>query len=160
MISENSDTRRASGSAPAAASPDALWATILTVGHGGDFFYGRPLWWLRRAADWLIGGPSFRQPRRHPTELEVGDVVDAWRVVAVEPGRRLAMRMEMKAPGVGQLEFGIVDDESGRRVTMDAYWQPSGTAGILYWYALLPAHAFLFRGTTRRIAERAADRAP
>ncbi len=148
----------ASGSAVTQTSAEDLWAVILRVGHRGDFFYGRALWWLRRAADWLIGGPSFRRRRRHPDELRVGDAVDAWRVIAMEPGTRLTLLMEMKAPGAGVLEFRVDDDGSERRVSMQAYWHPAGVVGLLYWYALLPAHAFLFRGSTRTIALRGAVR--
>jgi hypothetical protein len=36
-----------------------------------------------------------------------------------------------------------------------AYWHPAGVAGLLYWYALEPAHLFLFRGLTRAIISRA-----
>jgi hypothetical protein len=38
---------------------------------------------------------------------------------------------------------------------MRAHWHPAGVWGLLYWYALLPAHVFLFKGTTRNIARRA-----
>ena len=64
----------------------------------------------------------------------------------------------MKAPGAGVLEFRVDDDGSERRVSMQAYWHPAGVVGLLYWYALLPAHAFLFRGSTRAIARRGAVR--
>ena len=141
-------------SAVTRASAADLWAAVCRFGNEGDFFYANGLWWLRRAVDWLVGGPSFRRRRRHPAELRVGDVVDAWRVIAIEPGRRLTLLMEMKAPGSGVLEFTI-DDDSERRIDMRAFWHPAGVFGLLYWYTLLPAHAFLFRGTTREIARRA-----
>jgi uncharacterized protein YbjT (DUF2867 family) len=143
--------KQAEGSAVSDRSPAELWAVISRVGDRGDFFYGRWLWWVRRVFDWCVGGPSFRK-RRHPTELGVGDVVDAWRVIAVEPEKRLTLLMEMKAPGSGVLEFSIVDDGESRRVLMHAYWHPAGVWGLLYWYSLVPVHAFLFRGTARVIA--------
>ena len=88
--------------------------------------------------------------------LRVGDAVDAWRVIAMQPGKQLTMLMEMKAPGVGVLEFDIDDDGSDQRtITVRAYFHPAGVWGILYWLALLPFHAFIFRGMTRVIAERA-----
>jgi hypothetical protein len=83
----------------------------------------------------------------------VGDVVDAWRVIAVEPGERLTLLMEMKGPGAGVLEFIIVDEGDKRRIFMRAYWHPAGVWGLLYWYSLLPVHAFLFKGSTRAIGE-------
>lgn len=105
--------------------------------------------------DWCVGGPSFRRRRRHPHELRVGDVVDAWRVIALEPDRRLTLLMEMKALGAGVLEFAVEDQGDRRVVRATAYWHPAGVFGLLYWYALLPAHAFLFAGLTRSLARRA-----
>ena len=141
--------------AHSSASAEALWRVICRVGKNGDFFYANWLWWLRRCLDWIIGGPSFRRKRRHPDELRVGDAVDAWRVIAMQPGKQLTMLMEMKAPGVGVLEFDVDDNESGQRtIAVRAYFHPAGVWGILYWFALLPFHAFIFRGMTRVIAER------
>ena len=54
---------------------EAIYKEICRIGHNGDFFSARILWWMRRAIGWLIGGPSFRRRRRHPEELRVGDVV-------------------------------------------------------------------------------------
>ena len=147
--------KRAEGSALTAASSADTWSVLCTVGHRGDFFYGRILWWLRRALDWIAGGPSFRRPRRHPAELRVGDVADAWRVIDADPQRRLTLLMEMRAPGFGVLEFTVDEQDGKRRIHMCAYWHPGGVWGLLYWYALLPAHLFLFDGTTKAIARRA-----
>ena len=105
--------------------------------------------------DWILGGPSFRRRRRHPTDLRVGDVLDAWRVIAIEPDRRLTLLMEMKAPGAGVLEFELKPDAQGHRVTATAYFHPAGVWGLLYWYALAPAHWLIFRGLTRAICKRA-----
>ncbi len=41
------------------ASREALFKVLQQFGKDGDFFSYRSLWWLRRAFDWLIGGPSF-----------------------------------------------------------------------------------------------------
>ena len=149
--------KQASGSAQATASATKIWSVLCRVGNNGDYFYARTLWWLRRALDWLVGGPSFRRSRRHPDELRVGDVVDAWRVIAMEPERSLTLLMEMRAPGAGVLEFTIEEGDE-RHVSMVAYWHPAGVWGLLYWYLLLPAHAFIFKGATREIARRAAAR--
>ncbi|MDJ0751303.1 MAG: DUF2867 domain-containing protein [Woeseiaceae bacterium] len=136
---------------------EELWTVLQQFGHDGDFFYGRVLWWLRRALDWLIGGPSFRRRRRHPNTLRVGDVVDVWRVIDIELDARLTLLMEMRAPGAGVLEFGINDEDGVRELCMQAYWHPAGAWGLLYWYLLLPIHRFLFERTVLAIVERAAD---
>ncbi len=142
-------------SASTTASADSLWKVICRIGNNGDFFYAGWLWWLRRVLDWLVGGPSFRRARRHPDKLRTGDTVDAWRVIGMHPHRQLTMLMEMRAPGAGVLEFTITEGESGREVAVAAFFHPAGVWGLLYWYALLPFHAFIFRGITRVIAKRA-----
>jgi hypothetical protein len=81
--------------------------------------------------------------------------VDVWRVIALDPGRKLTLLMEMKAPGAGVLEFGVADDGDDRHVSMHAYFHPAGVWGLLYWYALMPFHAWLFSGTVREITRRA-----
>ena len=85
----------------------------------------------------------------------MGDVVDSWRAIAVEPAHKLTLLMEMKAPGAGVLEFVIRDLGESRTISATAYWHPAGPPGLLYWYALLPAHGFLFKGLTAAIARRA-----
>jgi len=149
-------------SAHSSASAEALWRVICRVGKNGDFFYANWLWWLRRCLDWTLGGPSFRRKRRHPDELRVGDAVDAWRVISMQPGKQLTMLMEMKAPGVGVLEFDIDANGSGQQtVTVRAYFHPAGVWGILYWIAFLPVHAFIFNGMTPVIAKQSeAESAP
>jgi uncharacterized protein YbjT (DUF2867 family) len=137
------------------ASSEALFREICRFGYRGDFFSGRLLWWIRRAGDWLIGGPSFRRPRRHPDELRVGDVVDSWRVIALEPDVSVTFLMEMRAPGAGVLEYTIQDNGDHRIVSVYAYWHPAGAWGLLYWYALVPFHGYIFRGATRCVVKRA-----
>jgi len=149
--------KRAGATATGTASPEAVFDVVCRIGGDEGWFYADVLWWIRRALDWLAGGPSFRRDRRHPTELRVGDVVDSWRVIALEPGRRLTLLMEMNGPGAGVLEFVVKPGPggSGSSVSATAYWHPAGVPGLLYWYALAPAHLFIFRGLTRALERRA-----
>ena len=112
---------------------------------------------MRRALDWLVGGPSFRRRRRHSTELRVGDVIDSWRVIDIEPEESLTLLMEMRAPGAGVLRFSITDLGHERRIDVQAHWHPAGAWGLMYWYATLPFHSILFKGTARVIGERSVD---
>ncbi|MGI9262350.1 MAG: SDR family oxidoreductase, partial [Woeseiaceae bacterium] len=147
-----------SGYAKTDASTEELWKVICRIGNNNDFFYANWLWWLRRVIDWMVGGPSFRRKRRHPDLLRVGDAVDAWRVINIQPQEKLTLLMEMKAPGAGVLEFSVADKEDHREVSMNAFFHPAGVWGILYWYALLPFHASIFRGVTRTVVRRAATK--
>ena len=142
--------KQAQGRALTTARAADIWAFITRIGHEGDFFHARPLWWLRRSLDWIVGGPSFRR-RRHIGVLRVGDVVDAWRVIALEPEEKLTLLMEMKAPGAGVLEFRINDLGDRRCISVQAYWHPAGVWGLIYWYLTLPVHVFIFSGTARAI---------
>jgi len=148
--------KRASGSAVTTASPAAVWRVVSGIGGKNRYFYANVLWKIREVADWLVGGAGLKYGRRHPTDLRVGDTVDSWRVIGVDPGRRLTLMFGMKAPGAGVLEFDIAPEPDQRtRVTATAYWHPAGVWGLLYWYAMFPAHLFIFDGMTRAIARRA-----
>jgi uncharacterized protein YbjT (DUF2867 family) len=148
--------KRASGSAVAHAAPAAVWRVATQLGGNNGYFYGDFLWRLRAWLDWLVGGPGLSKGRRHPSELRVGDTIDYWTVLALERERRLTLNFGMKAPGNGVMEFEIEPlNEQDTRITVSAYWHPAGVWGLLYWYAFVPAHLFLFKGMTRVIARRA-----
>jgi len=147
--------KQATGSFNSSASPTALWREICRVGNNGDFFALNSLWWLRRAGDWLLGGPSMRRKRRDPEHLRTGDVVDAWRVIALQPERKLTLLLEMKMPGAGVLEFEIIPDNGSCEIRATAYFHPAGVWGLLYWYPLVPFHLWIFKAMTKEIARRA-----
>jgi uncharacterized protein YbjT (DUF2867 family) len=147
--------KRAAGSALAHAPPAAVWRQVTSIGGDNRYYYMNALWWLREFMDWCVGGPGFTRGRRHPTELRVGDVIDYWTVVGLEPERRLTLHFGMKAPGTGVLEFELEPEAERTRITITAYWHPRGVWGLAYWYALVPAHLFIFRGWTRAIARQA-----
>lgn len=118
-------------------------------------------WRLRGTLDRLVGGVGLRRGRRDPDRLRVGDAVDFWRVEAVEPGRLLRLRAEMKVPGRAWLQFesiaeGPADGEPpASRLVQTAFFAPKGLAGLLYWYLLYPVHAMIFDRLAERIAEHA-----
>ncbi|MEP6390663.1 MAG: SDR family oxidoreductase [Halioglobus sp.] len=149
--------KQASGSCLSSSSPDALWREICRVGNDGDFFALNILWWIRRAGDWLLGGPSLRRKRRDPDSLRMGDVVDAWRVIAIQPERKLTLLLEMKMPGAGVLEFEIIPGPDTCEVRATAYFHPAGVWGLLYWYPLVPFHLWIFKAMTREIVRRASQ---
>jgi len=153
--------KRASGSAVARATPQAISNVVTTLGGDVGYFYGGPLWAIRSWIDWLVGGPGLTKGRRHPTDLRPGDTIDYWTVLALEPEYRLTLNFGMKAPGNGVIEFEIEPvDEQQTRVTLTAYWHPAGVWGLAYWWVLVPAHLFIFKGMTREIARRAEQASP
>lgn len=148
--------KSAGGSALAAASGTAVWEQVTAIGGRNRYYYCNLLWSIREILDWCVGGPGLTRGRRHPSELRLGDNIDYWTVIGIEPERRLTLQFGMKAPGSGVLEFEI--QPSGplqTRVIATAYWHPRGVLGLVYWYALVPALMFIFGGLTAAIARRA-----
>lgn len=125
-----------------------VFLTLSRIGGQSGWYGVDRLWRLRGLLDRLVGGPGLRRGRRHATRLAFGDAVDFWRVTGVEPGRRLALRAEMRLPGAALLEFLIEPDAGGRpdrcRLVQTARFRPRGVPGLVYWYALLPLHSIVF----------------
>jgi hypothetical protein len=138
------------------ASAQALWKVISAIGGDNGYYYADILWRTREVMDWLVGGPGLDKGRDHETEVQLGDRIDYWKVLALEPERRLTLQFGMRAPGSGALEFVITPLGHGRTtLSITAYWHPYGAQGLLYWYAMVPAHLFIFRGMVEAIARRA-----
>lgn len=148
--------KQAGGEFRTKATAWSLWRVVRAIGGENRYYAYNFLWWMREVIDWMLGGNGLNYGRRDPDDVRVGDVIDSWRVMGVEPARRLTLVFGMKAPGAGVLEFEI--EETGpdeRRVAVTAYWHPAGIWGLAYWWAMFPAHLFLFAGFTKAIAERA-----
>ena len=138
-----------------AASPDAIWQVVSSIGGANGWYYADLLWNLRGLLDRLLGGVGRRRGRRHPTRLRVGDALDFWRVAGVQSGRRLTLLAEMRLPGIAVLEFEVAPEGGGTHITTAAHFHPAGTLGLLYWYALWPVHKRIFTGITDAIVARA-----
>mgnify|MGYP002653063929 CR=1 FL=1 len=116
--------------------------------------------WVREWMDHLIGGPARTRGRTNPDRFVKGDMLDSWQILGVDEGRRLDLLFNMKAPGVGRLEFNIQPLESGlTRLRVTAHWHPQGAWGLAYWLAMLPFHLFIFQGMTEAIARQAEAKA-
>jgi uncharacterized protein YbjT (DUF2867 family) len=148
--------KRAGGSAISRARPATVWHVVQAIGGDNGYYYMDILWTIRGAMDRVVGGPGLDKGRHHPETLHVGDKIDCWTVLAIEPERRLTLHFGMRAPGSGVLEFELEPlADGGTKITVTAYWHPKGAWGLSYWYAMIPAHEFLFRGMTEAIARRA-----
>jgi uncharacterized protein YbjT (DUF2867 family) len=134
--------------------PAAAFRPIERIGGQTGWYYANWLWRLRGLVDRAWGGSGFPRRRRDPERLVVGDFVDGWRVEAVEPGRLLRLRAELKLPGRAWLEFEVEPEGRGSLVRQTAIFDPAGLSGLLYWYALHPLHRFVFAGMLRGIALR------
>jgi hypothetical protein len=101
------------------------------------------------------GGVGFRRGRRDPDRLRPGDALDFWRVEAVTAPSLLRLRAEMKVPGRAWLQFEARPAPHGSLLVQAAYFAPRGLRGHLYWYALYPMHAAIFRNLIREVAAQA-----
>jgi uncharacterized protein YbjT (DUF2867 family) len=146
------ERRRAETDAP----PEALFRVFSGLGGARGWLCCDLLWRARGILDRVVGGVGLRRGRRDPDAVRVGDALDFWRVEAVEPGRSMRLRAEMKLPGRAWLEFDAAPRAGGGSVlTQTAYFGPKGLTGLLYWHVLRPVHAVVFSMLVRRVAERA-----
>ena len=150
-------SRSAGGSAPCHATVADAWQVIASVGGKNGWPAYEQLWRLRAALDRMVGGVGFRRGRRSPTDVNVGDTIDWWRVVAIEPGRRLTLLAEMRLPGAAVLELEALPgtSDSTSRIAATAYFHPAGLRGLLYWIALSPVHGRIFGRLAQALARRA-----
>jgi uncharacterized protein YbjT (DUF2867 family) len=129
-----------------AVAPPRAFRAIARLGGRNGWYGADWLWQLRGLMDRLAGGPGLRRGRRDPERLACGDAVDFWRVVAIEPERRLVLRAEMKVPGDATLEFVVepTGDGASSRIVQTARFRPRGLLVLAYWYAVLPLHRVVF----------------
>jgi lipocalin/uncharacterized protein YbjT (DUF2867 family)/ligand-binding SRPBCC domain-containing protein len=139
------------------ARPAQAFVPIRRIGGDTGWYFADALWRLRGWIDVGLGGVGMPRIRRDAEDCVVGDVIDGWRVEAYEPDRLLRLSAGLKLPGRGWLEFSVDPLDGGTRslIRQTATFDPKGIAGRLYWYGVLPLHAFVFRGLLRRVAQRA-----
>ncbi len=146
------DERRVESSASAA----EIFATFSGIGGERGWFYGDWGWKLRGAMDRFVGGVGLRRGRRNPDELRPGDALDFWRVEALDQGRLVRLRAEMKVPGRAWLQFEASNVPGGGALLVQtAFFEPYGFLGLAYWYLLYPIHELFFAGMSQAIVRRA-----
>lgn len=139
------------------ADPAAIFAAVCRIGGGNGWYAGDILWHIRGWMDTLVGGPGLRRGRRDSEHVEFGEALDFWRVVGLEPDRSLSLLAEMKLPGEAMLNFQLQPQKeaAGTELIMTARFRPRGLMGILYWYAVVPLHNFVFAGMLKGIRKTA-----
>ena len=113
--------------------------------------------------------------RDNPAELRPDDQIDFWLVEAVEPGRLLRLRAQMRLPGTAWLEIEVMQSVDGAAGSADdpqdgstdplvsslvlrSLFHPRGLLGRAYWYSVLPLHGVAFGGIARDLALAAEQR--
>ncbi len=132
-------------------SPPDIYRMLTSLGGADGWLYADWLWRLRGWLDRLINPwRRTQQPAPPHQPLQPGDVIDYYRVEAVEPGRMLRLHSLLRAPGEGWMEWRIEEDV----LKQTAFFAPRGLPGFLYWYLLGPLHRLVFRGLLRELKRR------
>ena len=58
----------------------------------------------------------------------------------------------MRLPGRAWLQFEVAPRAAAPTIRQTAIFEPVGLWGLVYWYAIYPLHARVFRGMLRGIA--------
>lgn len=128
---------------------ERIWSIGGTTGYYGLDW----AWHLRGLMDQLIGGVGLNRGRRHPSEIQVGDSIDFWRVILADKQKgHLILYAGMKVPGEAWLQFQFEDREGVTYLVQTATFRPKGVLGRLYWYALVPFHFFIFHKMAKALA--------
>lgn len=135
--------------------PDECFKPIQCIGGDTGWYTLNWLWSLRGLLDKLVGGVGSKRGRRDPHCVLPGDTVDFWRVEALEQNRLLRLLAELRVPARAWLQFEVNGAKSGSTIRQTVIFDPVGIGGLLYWYALYPFHAIIFRGMLRGIAKAA-----
>lgn len=138
-------------SLPVNAEPEKVFHVLANMGGKQGWLYADWLWRLRGWIDRLLGGPGMRGRSDH---LKVGDVIDFYRVEAIENGRLLRLHSELKAPGEGWMEWRVESSGETTRLSQTGFFAPHGFPGFIYWYFLGPFHKMVFRGMVKGMARR------
>jgi uncharacterized protein YbjT (DUF2867 family) len=141
---------------------DVAWA-FMRVGGSQGYYSADWAWKVRGWADQLFGGAGLRRGRRDAEHVSVGEPLDFWRVVGVEPGHSLELKAEMLVPGEAWLGWQVDPrPEGGSTLVQTAWFVPRGLFGRLYWWILVPFHKVIFpqmAGGIIRAAENRKERA-
>lgn len=124
---------------------------IWSIGGETGWYYATFLWKIRGMMDKFLGGVGLRRGRTNLHRIDVGDSLDFWRVLYADRQEgRLLLYAEMKLPGEAWLEFKMEND----KLVQTATFRPKGLLGRLYWYSVLPFHAFIFQGMLNRLTSK------
>lgn len=140
--------------------PEVVYQLVSGMGGKRGWMYLNGLWKLRGFIDRLMGGAGSRG-RSSQVILSVGDIMDFYYVEAVVPGRLLRLKAELKAPGLGWMEWRMNPESDGNRdrtvLSQTVFFAPRGVWGFIYWYILWPVHSLVFAGLIQGIARRATE---
>jgi hypothetical protein len=131
----------------------AIFKSICQIGGKQGWFDTNWLWKTRGRIDRILLGVGTSRGRRSANSLRINDVIDFWRVEDLIRNRKLLLRAEMRLPGKAWLEFEIEKKLPENKISVIAYFQPKGIAGMVYWYSFLPFHYFIFKDLLKQLSK-------
>jgi uncharacterized protein YbjT (DUF2867 family) len=132
---------------------EAAIERIWCIGGKTGYYSVNWAWKLRGFFDQMIGGVGLNRGRRHPTEIQVGDSIDFWRVLKADKNSGdLILFSTMKVPGEAWLEFRLEKNGTAWTLVQTATFRPRGILGRLYWYAVYPFHLVIFKKMAKSLA--------
>jgi len=137
--------------ADARATAAAVWRVLQRLGGDTGWYTPPGVFAALGWADQLLGGVGAYRGRPHGRDLVVGDVIDAWRVEALDPERLLRLRADLRVPGRLWLQFTVVPRDEGARLDVELGFAPSGLAGVAYGAALRVGAPLVFPWMVRGI---------
>lgn len=132
----------------------ALFKSFCKIGGKEGWFNNNWMWRIRGMIDRILLGVGSSRGRKNEANLQINDVIDFWRVEALEIERKLLLRAEMKIPGKAWLEFKIEPREKLEKLSITAYYDTNSLFGRIYWYAFFPFHSIIFTGLLKQIEKR------
>ncbi|MFX0197971.1 MAG: SDR family oxidoreductase [Candidatus Hodarchaeota archaeon] len=135
--------------------PSTVYKAFTELGGSNGWPYN-VAWRLRAAVDRLFGGIGMRRGRPETNKLKLGDTIDFFKVVKIEPNRMIRLKAEMKLPGEGRLQFEAepANDHLTKLVQI-VFFAPKGLFGLIYWYLLSPIHELIFTRMIKNLAAQA-----
>lgn len=132
-----------------AATIERVWR----IGGSTGYYALNWAWHLRGLFDQMIGGVGLNRGRGHPSEIQVSNSIDFWKVILADKDRgHLILYAGMKVPGEAWLQFKFEQKNHESFLVQTATFRPKGVLGRLYWYALAPFHFFIFQKMAKALA--------
>jgi uncharacterized protein YbjT (DUF2867 family) len=123
--------------------PDAAFQIASKIGGDYGWFWQSWLWTLRGWVDRCVGGVGIRKGRSE--HLRVGETLDFWRVERISENR-MTLSAEMRLPGDAVFDIHIYESPAKESILEHTVsFNPKGWGGYIYWFALYPLHALVFR---------------
>ena len=133
----------------------AAYKTFTELG-GQDGWPLNIAWRMRAAIDKIIGGVGMRKGRPETGNINLGDTIDFLRVVKIEPNKMIRLKVEMKLPGNGWLQFEAKPvQDNFISIVQTVFFALKGLFGIVYWYLLQPIHRLIFAKIINKLATKA-----